>query len=628
MGAANLFPRPSLDSERTPLTSHRSHSEESASPIPPERPSANGLPRAHILHPPEKDSYIEHDKPLRATCPLAVMASVLALALCLFLLLFELSGFVASLMPNAAQDDSHDDPAQLFDNLNRYIFKNYDSQTPFSDFLPGLAGIYGKPLYAFFVNRGQGIASFGIESKHYPIMEYFPADRSYQNTPLVGFRTFVQGKRRNSDPFVIEPFSPLTTHYPATAAGSTTTYPKRIMYTGGNELQIQEIDSMNHLETNVTYFVLPEEDFGAFVRRTTISNTHPKESVTLSILDGLTHMQPYGGEGMDDQLKSMSNTLGAWMRVKFPYEDSIDQPFYRLTTEVRDSESVKVLKRGHYCMAVMEDLLENPTGNNESNELLPIVYDTEKVFGEDTTLLRPVQLFSKSVADIVREPQYGSGKSSSCFAAVREITLEPGETATISTFYGGAANILDLPEIARRVTQPGFVLYKLTRSRELIKQITASVETKTGNKLFDEHVKQMYLDNSLRGGIPVILGDVDDDGLMNVDEDPQIKVFHAFSRDYGDLERDRNNFMLSPTFFSQASCHIVETFSWGHGHTHFLYCVIRLQLVRFRDQEIFEMSPKVGATMSRSTQKLVPSMYGPFFPLFKLMGMSHSQSKQ
>jgi hypothetical protein len=623
MEAATLLPRnsSSVDSERTPLTSHHSHSEESASPIPPEGPSANGLPRAHNLHLSGKDSYIEHDKPLRATCSLAVMASILALTLCWLLLLFELSGFVASLMPNAAQDGSHDDdPAQLFDNLNRYIFKNYDSQTPFSDFLPGLAGIYGKPLYAFFVNRGQGIASFGIESKHYPIMEYFPADQSYQNTPLVGFRTFVQGKRRNSDPFVIEPFSPLTTHYPATAAGSATTYPKRFMYTGGNELQIQETDSMNNLETNVTYFVLPEEDFGAFIRRTTISNTHSKESVTLSILDGITHMQPYGGEGMDDQLKSMSNTLGAWMRVKFLNEDSIDQPFYRLTTEVRDSESVKVLKRGHYCMAMTEKLPGNPTGDTENNELLPIVYDTEKVFGEDTTLLRPVQLFSKSIADIVREPQYGSAKSSSCFAAVREITLEPGETVTISTFYGGAANILDLPEIARRATQPGFVLYKLTRSRELIKQITASVETKTGNKLFDEHVKQMYLDNSLRGGIPVLLGDVDDEGLMNVDEDPRIKVFHTFSREHGDLERDYSHFMLSPTFFSQASCHIVETFSRGHGHTHFLYC--------FRDQVIFKRLPKVGATMLHSTQKLVPSMYGPFFPLFKLMVMSHSQSKQ
>lgn len=549
MGAPNLLRRgsSSLESERIPLTRDPRHNDYL---IAPKRRSANGQSRA--LYDSRNESSLEHDKPLRTTCSLAVMASVLALALCLFLLLFDLSGFVAPLMHKSDEIGSHDDPALLFDNLNRYVFKNYDSQTPFSDFLPGLAGIYGKPLYAFYVNRGQGIASFGIESKQYPIMEYFPADQAYQNAPLVGFRTFVQGKRLNNDPFVIEPFTPLTTHHPTPASEMAKTYPTRTMYTGENEMQIQETDSVNHLETNVTYFVLPEEDFGAFVRRTTISNTHRKESVTLSILDGLVHMQPYGGEGMDDQLKSMSNTLGAWMRVKFPYPNSLDQPFYRLTTEAKDSESVKVLKKGHYCMAMMEDLPNNPVDGIESNELLPIVYDTGKVFGKDTTLLRPVQLYSKSVANIVEEPQYGSGKSSSCFAAVSDVTLEPGETATISTFYGGASDILDLPVIARRITQPGFVLYKLTRSRELIRQITASVETKTANKLFDEHVKQMYLDNSLRGGVPVILGDVDD-GLMNVDEDPRIKVFHAFSRIHGDLERDYNHFMLSPTFFSQAS---------------------------------------------------------------------------
>jgi hypothetical protein len=135
---------------------------------------------------------------------------------------------------------------------------------------------------------------------------------------------------------------------------------------------------------------------------------------------------------------------------------------------------------------------------------------------------------------------------------VEQVSLNPGETVTISSFYGGTKKILDVPVIARRITQPGFVQYKLTRSRELIRQITASVETKTSNKLFDNHVQQMYLDNSLRGGIPVILGN-DEDGILNADEDPRLKVYHIFSRIHGDLERDYNDFMLSPTFFSQVS---------------------------------------------------------------------------
>lgn len=98
--------------------------------------------------------------------------------------------------------------------------------------------------------------------------------------------------------------------------------------------------------------------------------------------------------------------------------------------------------------------------------------------------------------------------------------------------------------------QEGFVMYKLTRTREVIRQITKSVMTRTSHQLFDEHIQQMFLDNSLRGGIPLILGD-EDDGTSNVDEDSRLKVFHVFSRIHGDLERDYNNFMLSPTFFSQ-----------------------------------------------------------------------------
>lgn len=133
-----------------------------------------------------------------------------------------------------------------------------------------------------------------------------------------------------------------------------------------------------------------------------------------------------------------------------------------------------------------------------------------------------------------------------------EVIIEPGESITISSFYGKANHILDVPVIARRVSQVGFAQYKFTRAREIINQITASVETKTGNQLFNGHVQQMYLDNSLRGGIPIILGEIDDDVSTSIaDEDPHLKVYHLFSRIHGDLERDYNDFEINPTYFSQ-----------------------------------------------------------------------------
>ena len=130
--------------------------------------------------------------------------------------------------------------------------------------------------------------------------------------------------------------------------------------------------------------------------------------------------------------------------------------------------------------------------------------------------------------------------------------LGPNETLTISTFLGKAEQIMDVPVIARRISQEGFSQYKLSRARELINQITSSVETKTGHHLFNGHVQQMYLDNSLRGGIPIILGEVDDQATMSsADEDERLKVYHLFSRIHGDLERDYNDFVIDPTYFSQ-----------------------------------------------------------------------------
>eukprot|EP00957_Ditylum_brightwellii_P059329 4503706-Ditylum_brightwellii.AAC.1 len=60
------------------------------------------------------------------------------------------------------------------------------------------------------------------------------------------------------------------------------------------------------------------------------------------------------------------------------------------------------------------------------------------------------------------------------------------------------------------------------------------------------------MDNSIMGGIPIILGEEnDDDRMSNADENKRLKVYHLFSRIRGDVERDYNDFEIVPTFFSQ-----------------------------------------------------------------------------
>ncbi|MFA5431151.1 MAG: hypothetical protein WC329_08335, partial [Candidatus Omnitrophota bacterium] len=71
----------------------------------------------------------------------------------------------------------------------KFSIRNYNLSRPFASFFPGIAGKYGIPMWVFYVNRGQGISSFGIKDKDHPILEFYPANKAWQATPLLGFRT-------------------------------------------------------------------------------------------------------------------------------------------------------------------------------------------------------------------------------------------------------------------------------------------------------------------------------------------------------------------------------------------------------------------------------------------------------
>lgn len=52
-----------------------------------------------------------------------------------------------------------------------YTIENYGTKPVFASFLPGIAGLHGIPIWCYYVNRGQGVASFGVENKDHAIME-------------------------------------------------------------------------------------------------------------------------------------------------------------------------------------------------------------------------------------------------------------------------------------------------------------------------------------------------------------------------------------------------------------------------------------------------------------------------
>ena len=165
-------------------------------------------------------------------------------------------------------------------------------------------------------------------------------------------------------------------------------------------------------------------------------------------------------------------------------DETLTMPFYKLSTEPSDRASVKIEEAGHYCLSFIES-------SNTKAELLPIVFDSSKIFGRDTSLELPAGLSSSSIEEILENPQFGWAKTSSAFAAATKLTIKPGESVTITSVYGKADHVDRLPELASLVTAPNFVESKFQRARSLIDEMTAGVDTETVNPLFDGTVRQM-----------------------------------------------------------------------------------------------------------------------------------------
>ena len=83
----------------------------------------------------------------------------------------------------------------------KYVMKDYGRKSTFASFLPGIAGLHGIPIWCYYVNRGQGVVSFGVDNKDGAIMEFYPAHTAYQNVKRTGFRTFLRKDGNYSECF-------------------------------------------------------------------------------------------------------------------------------------------------------------------------------------------------------------------------------------------------------------------------------------------------------------------------------------------------------------------------------------------------------------------------------------------
>ena len=403
-----------------------------------------------------------------------------------------------------------------YDENNRFIIENYNNAKPFASFLPGIAGTRGIPIWLFYINRGQGIASFGFKDKNGPILEFFPANKSYQTTPFTGYRTFIKIKDKNRSIFY-EPFSVNIQNFEKIERMMISYY----------DLEIEEISEHHNLKINVSYFTLPNEDFGGLIRILTIENLS-SAPIKMELLDGLPIVIPFGFN--HQVLKNMSYTGIGWIEITNMNEKI---PFYKVSSNIGDETKVDRVQAGHFYLSFIQE--------KEASKILEPIVDPELIFGKNTSFSHPDGFLKYSIGDLLKRRQITANKIPCGFFGT-ELNLEPKDKVEIFSIIGKVNDVNRLNKQKHIIVNKQYIKEKKDENKEIITSITKKVKTKTSSKLFDLYCQQNYLDNVLRGGIPKI-----------IDRINTPVVFHLYFRKHGDLERDYNWFYLDDNFFSQGN---------------------------------------------------------------------------
>ena len=386
----------------------------------------------------------------------------------------------------------------------------FNEARPFSSFLPGIAGEYGKPMWVFYANRGQCVSSFGVRDRNGAMLEFHPANKAYALTPLIGFRTFFRFAGNNGT----------TLHEPFLAAHADGVTQR--LCVRAEELEIEELHPALGLRMRVVYFTVPGESLPVLARQVTLQNTGP-HAMHADVLDGLPQIVPYGLE--EKLLKQLSRTMEAFAEVRHAHEAL---PFFKLKVEPSDKPEVQWITGGFFAFTVQD------------GQRVPMLADPELVFGSDTSLRTPLPFARGDHLD----PQAGrSDTFTGCAFASLSVLLEPGASTGWTSYFGQSPDWAAANHFRERVARDAlYVSRKRNENTELISNLSERFALIAGPPQLDPYTRQAFLDNTLRGGLPVVI-----DGPRGP------RVFHTFTRKHGDMERDYNVFEVAPTYWSQGN---------------------------------------------------------------------------
>ncbi len=389
------------------------------------------------------------------------------------------------------------------DEHGRFQIADYDKQSAFASFLPGIGGPDGVPLWCLYVNRAQAISSFGVGNKDHAIVEFLPANWAYQLVGVQGFRTFCKIDGQYYEPFQNDISSRQFTS-------------QRTMWVEMDRLTLREDNQTLGLRFEVSYFSPVNQPIGSLVRLLKITNQSSKAR-RLECLDGLPLVIPAGFTEIG--IKTMRRILEAYASVRLVAGHI---PFCASKVIAHDEAEVEEVRCGNFYAAWL----------SRDNILSPIepYYDADLIFGASQDLITPRQFIQQTKLD--RAQQVPENKMP-CAMAPFSQTLEPDDSITLMALSGMAASEAALTSFLSGFKTASDIEQSSQQSRQLIQSITQPAFMVSSKPALDAYTRQNYLDNILRGGVP--------EGMPSRSGPTLI---HLYSRRHGDAERDYNFFDL------------------------------------------------------------------------------------
>ncbi len=394
----------------------------------------------------------------------------------------------------------------------KFIIHNYNWAKSQANFFPGIAGKYGVPMWIYYVSRGQAICSAGINNKDHSLLEFLSFNKALDAVGRTCFRTFIKTKESFYEPF-----------RKTDAKGIV-----QRMAISSEELELEDRNEDLCLSTQVLYFPLPNSNVPALVRKLTIKN-EGSTSQKIELLDGLARIICYG---MDRHCTQVAARHIEGM-IEVAYEEGL--PLFRLKQAHADVERITKIEGGNFYLS----LAQGKTLLTENSYIV----DPALVFGDSEIYERAWHFEKNNLSQIQQETQMRFNKTPSAFSA-QEVELDAGDTFTLTSLIGFAKDNKTLKNFAADIVKPDFFQKKQELNQITIEGIKSNAFTISNVPKFDEYIKQMFLDNVIRGGMPVPFS-----------TDQGKSAFYIYSRQNGDLERDYHEIIIEPTYFSQGTGH-------------------------------------------------------------------------